>query len=140
MQCLEKTSMLETMDVRSSYVAGVCNINSQEIARRRQAGHLGLGGFVLVGASLVAIDAPSYIRLVLFLPAFLAALGYLQARHKFCVGYAASGQQNATEENVTPQAIEDEGAIVKDKARARRINVQAFVIAAIATLIAVLLP
>ncbi len=64
-------------DGGSAYQPGVCNIGPAEIARRRRAGHVGLGATVILGGGLLAVGAPPLARLLVALPAALAASGYL---------------------------------------------------------------
>jgi predicted nucleic acid-binding Zn ribbon protein len=127
-------------EVKASYIPGVCNINYEEIAQRRKAGHLGLAIFVVVFIVLLFVNVSHLYRVVLFLPALLGAIGYLQARNHFCVGYAGAGLENATEGSKKASAIADKEALAKDKKKARSINAQAVLIAAIITVIAVLIP
>jgi hypothetical protein len=127
-------------EVSSAYIPGVCNINREEIAKRRRAGHIGVTIFVILLGISVLLSVNRYTRLILVLPAMLAASGYLQARSHFCVGYAAAGQQNATEESKAPSRITDNSAVAADKRRARTINLQSFCIAVVITLLSVALP
>src|SRR5262245_60974255 len=76
------------------YVPGVCNIGPREIRRRRMTGHVGLAATVALLAVLIAIGAPPIARLLVALPATLAASGYLQAWLKFCAGFASLGIYN----------------------------------------------
>jgi hypothetical protein len=123
-----------------SYVPGVCNINYEEIAQRRKAGHLGLGIFVVVFVALLFMNISRYYRIILFLPALLGAIGYLQARNHFCVGYAGSGLQNAEEGSDKATAIIEKEALAADKKKARQMNLQAIGIAFLITVIAVIIP
>ena len=124
----------------STYVPGVCNINREEIAYRRKAGHLGLTIAVVLLVGLIIIHGNRWFRIIEFFPVFLAAIGYLQAKYKFCVGYGAAGQQNAAEGSTKASIITDTVAVAKDKARAHRMNLQAAAIAVLITAIIVLLP
>jgi hypothetical protein len=54
------------------YQPGTCNIGPAEIARRRRAGHVGLGAAIVLLAGLVAIGAPPLSRLLVALPAAAA--------------------------------------------------------------------
>ena len=123
-----------------AYVPGVCNINQTEIAYRRKAGYLGLVIFIILAVPLILLDLPRFIRVLLFLPAFLSAIGFLQAHYKFCVGYGAAGMQNATDGDKEAQAIVDAVAKDLDKKRTRKINIQAALIAVVATAIVLLIP
>lgn len=126
--------------IASSYVPGVCNINSAEAARRRRAGYLGLAAFAVLALALVLFDIPRLVRIILFAPAFLAAIGFLQAHYKFCVGYGAAGVQNATEGDKAAQAIINKSARELDQKRTRKINLQAVAIALLASIVALLAP
>ncbi len=122
----------------SNYVPGVCNINTEEIKQRRAAGRVGLGIFVVILIGLILVDANRYSRLVLIFPALLMTIGYLQAKNKFCVGYAGSGLQHADNDAAAVSVAADASA--KDKRRAKQINRQAVAYAALATLATLLIP
>ena len=122
----------------SQYVPGVCNINPVEIRRREMIGHVGFGVFVVFVVALVALHAPWYFRTVVFIPAFLACTGYLQARNRFCVGYAGAGQQHADDGEV--EMITEDSALKADRAKARMMNAQAFVTAAVVALVFAIIP
>lgn len=92
-------------------------------------GNVGFGVFVAFVVLLVAFDAPWYFRTAVFIPAFIACTGYLQARNRFCVGYAKAGQQHA--DDGTVKAVADAASLKADRAKARMMNAQAFVTAAI---------
>ncbi|MDF2734727.1 MAG: hypothetical protein K0S97_1350 [Chloroflexota bacterium] len=121
------------------YRPGVCNIGPAEIARRRRAGHVGLLLTVAVLAALVAIGAPPLARLVLILPATVAASGYLQAWLKFCAGFGSRGIFNFGPVGDT-QPVVDEDARSRDRARANRIGLASLVIGVAAGVLAAVLP
>jgi hypothetical protein len=125
---------------KDAYIPGVCNINYEEIAYRKKSAKLGAALFVILLAAMLALGLGRWVRLALFVPAFLAAISYLQAKHKFCVAYGAAGVQNATEGSKSASAITDKAALAKDKARTRQLNAQAVGFAALATGLALLLP
>lgn len=109
----------------SAYIPGMCNINSSEVAYRRKARNFGIIASIVILAALFILNAYWWIApLVLFVPVFIAAVGYLQVRYKFCVSYGAAGKQNATEGNEVAAEVE-ETAKSLDKARARKMNIQA---------------
>jgi hypothetical protein len=60
--------------------------------------------------------------------------------HKFCVGYAAAGMQNAAEGSTSAKQIIDIKALAADKRKTTTLNTQAFLIAIAVTLIACILP
>src|SRR5437867_11530602 len=76
------------------YVPGSCNIGPAEVARRRRVGHLGLALTALLAVILLALGAARPWRLLLALPATMAAAGYLQARLRFCFDYGFRGVHN----------------------------------------------
>lgn len=79
------------------YQAGACNIGPAEIARRRRTGHVGLIATLALLVILLALDAPTWTRLILFLPAAVGAAGYLQAHFRFCADYGWRGVFNVGE-------------------------------------------
>ncbi len=123
-----------------AYVPGLCNINHKEIALRRKAGFAGLGVFVVVLVVLLLLSASPWWRLLLITPAFVSAIGFLQAKNKFCVMYAASYQQNATEGSTSAKDVKDEESRKADARRARQINLQAFGIVIVVMVAVFLLP
>jgi hypothetical protein len=73
---------------------GACNIGPAEIARRRRVGHAGVIATVALAAALLVLDAAPAWRLLLALPASLAAAGYLQAWLRFCADFGWRGVYN----------------------------------------------
>jgi hypothetical protein len=120
------------------YQPGACNIGPAEIARRRRAGHIGsIATLVLLGI-LVAIDAPPLARLLLALPAAVAASGYLQAWLKFCAGFGWKGVFNFGELG-TETEISDRAALARDRRRALQIGLASAAIGLAVGTLAVLL-
>jgi hypothetical protein len=124
---------------REGYQPGTCNIGPAEIARRRRAGHVGLGAAIVLLAGLVAIGAPPPVRLLVALPAAAAASGYLQARLRFCAGFGSRGVYNFGELGQTLQ-VEDTEARRRDRARAIQIGLASVAIGVVVGLVAVGLP
>ncbi len=125
------------MSEPSNYIPGICNINHAEIKRRRQAGHIGLILSIVLLALFIVFHTPWTYRIIILLPVYVAAIGYLQARNKFC-GYAGSGKQHADEGDV--ETIAETSALEADKLRARTMNLQAFIIASVIAIIVCLIP
>jgi len=121
------------------YEPGVCNIGPAEIAKRRRAGIVGtlmtLGLLII----LVALDLPPILRLGLFVPAAIAASGFIQAHMKFCAGFAALGVFNFGGDGDRVQVVDPE-ARARDRRRGREISFASFAIGAAVALLAVLLP
>ncbi len=92
-----KTPLLFLVSMASgppAYTPGVCNIGPPEIRRRRQGGIAGAAAAAALLAALLAAGAPRPWRLVVFLPAFIAAVGFLQAGLRFCAAYGLRGVYN----------------------------------------------
>lgn len=94
------------------YVPGTCNIGPAEIAMRRRVGHTGLIATVVLAAVLLALDAVPAWRLLLALPAALAAAGYLQAWLRFCANFGFRGVYNF-------DALGHEQRVAAEEARAQ---------------------
>ena len=123
-----------------AYQPGVCNIGPMEIARRRMVGHVGAAATLAVLGTLIAIDAPPLTRLAAGIPAMVSASGYIQARLRFCAGYAQRGIFNFGDETDDAQAVADDAARAVDRRTGRRISLASFAIGAGVALIGVLLP
>lgn len=129
-------------DVRGSgddYESGVCNIGPDEIAHRRTLAHIGL--LVTLGflALLLIADVPLLARFSVALPAWGTAVGYLQARRRFCAGFAAQGVFNLGEVGST-QRVQDPRARARDRRRALEIVLHGLFVGVVAGAVAVLLP
>jgi predicted nucleic acid-binding Zn ribbon protein len=125
------------MNTTTEYIPGICNINPKEVKRRRTIGIIGLLMVVAIATLLIFLNVPAGFRLVIFIPAFIMATGFLQAKAKFCVGFASAGMQHTGDES---RNVEDKEALKLDKKRAKKINIQALIIAVIVTGVIVLLP
>jgi hypothetical protein len=60
----------------------VPNIGPREVAKRRRFGVIALAVALAAGAILVVSDVSLLLRLLLFLPLYLAGLGFLQAQDR----------------------------------------------------------
>jgi hypothetical protein len=129
----------EPGDTASLYQPGVCNIGPAEIARRRRVGHIGLAAAVLLLVVLVIAGLPAWTRIVVALPAIMAAAGYLQAWLKFCAGFGSRGVFNfGALGNL--DGVADPEARARDVARSRQIGFASLVIGLAVGIVAVLLP
>ena len=121
---------------QNSYVPGVCNINREEIDYRRKWRNIGAITTVVLAVALIVLSDNRWVRLAVYLPALIAAANYLQVKNKFCVSYAASGMENATEGSKSAKKVAED-AHKLDKAKARKMNVQANLAAVLVTALAV---
>jgi len=86
-----------------------------------------------------AIGAPSWTRLVVALPASLAASGYIQAQLRFCAGFGSRGVFNFGPLGKTHE-VHDPDALARDRARSRQIGLASLAIGAVVAAAAALLP
>jgi hypothetical protein len=121
------------------YQPGVCNIGPAEIARRRNFGHMALAVTIVLFVILVLLGVPSWVRLVVALPAAGAASGYLQAYFHFCAGFGSRGVFNFGDLGTTHE-VTDPAALAADRTMSRRIGIWSAVIGAVVGVVAVLLP
>jgi hypothetical protein len=123
----------------TGYVPGVCNIGPAEIARRRRSGIAASIATILLLAALLVIHAAVPFRLLVFLPAAVAAAGFLQAWLKFCAGFGWLGEFNFRGVGTT-ETVASADARRRDRAMAIRIGLASAVVGGIVAGIAVLLP
>jgi hypothetical protein len=121
------------------YRPGVCNIGPAEIARRRQAGHVGAAATFGLLAGLVVIDAPRLARMSVALPAAMAASGYIQAQLRFCAGFGSRGLFNFGPLGET-FAVTDADSLARDRLRSRQIGLASLAIGLATGALAVALP
>lgn len=88
--------------------------------------------------ALWAAGAPRPARLLLFVPTAGAAIGFLQARQRFCVGFARRGVANFGPLG-GERAVADDAARAADRRRARAMVAQACAIGAAAAAVVVVL-
>ena len=78
----------------SEYVAGSCNIGKGEIRRRQTVALIGLFLIFFSASTILGTEQPRSVRLSIFLPAMIFAVGFVQARKKFCLAYGLAGTFN----------------------------------------------
>lgn len=125
--------------VADGYQPGACNIGPAEIARRRRAGFVGLGAAALLAAGLLLVDAPAATRWLVAIPLAVSAIGFLQARFRFCAAYGAAGVRNFGPLGSTAR-VEDAAARRADRSKAVAISLAGGAIGFVGALILVLLP
>jgi hypothetical protein len=113
----------------SEYVPGVCNIGPAERAKRRQGGYVGLVIAVILLGVLIALGAPKTWRLLVILPAFIAATGFLQDQLHFCAGFGLRGLYNVARSAGDTENVISEDFRRQDKRKARTIFGVSIVIA-----------
>ncbi|HEY0404516.1 MAG TPA: hypothetical protein VGC89_02240 [Pyrinomonadaceae bacterium] len=113
------------------------NIGPREQRKRRLMGIVALTVGVAAAFVLVVYGAPRLLRLVIFLPLWIAGLGLLQAREKTCIALAARATCNM---DTGEQNLDDEHQIAQLRAIARRINRRALITAIVITLVTLAFP
>lgn len=79
---------------RQTYIPGVCNIGPEERKLRRKSGIVSAIATLVLAVVLVAMHASRPWRLLLFIPAFGTASGFLQDAFHFCAGFGMRGVFN----------------------------------------------
>jgi glucan phosphoethanolaminetransferase (alkaline phosphatase superfamily) len=106
------------MAQKPEYIPGVCNIGPAEIRMRRMAGWAGLGATVLLWALFFIFRVPAAWRLLLFLPAAMSAVGFLQAAMHFCAAFGVMGVFNLGPNVGKTDSIEQAEFRTKDRQKA----------------------
>lgn len=122
------------------YAPGVCNIGPWEIRRRRAFALVAFAVGVVLLAVVLVSGAPAWMRLVVLFPLWGGVFSWLQARRRFCAGYAVSRQSNFGDDYGTLARVEDEAAHHEDLKAVARMTRDAFLVALPLTIVAVLLP
>jgi len=123
----------------AEYRPGVCNIGPAEIARRRRAGHAGLGLTVVLLGGMIAARSPRRARCLVALPGAVAASGYLQAWLRFCAGFGARGVFNFGPLGQA-RPVEDDDARARDRAKSTRIGLASLAVGVVVGVVAMILP
>jgi hypothetical protein len=124
----------------SEYIPGVCNIGPAEIRLRRASGYLGLTITLLLFILFYFVPVDSLVRLVVFLPAALAASGFLQARLHFCARFGMSGLFNVSDDMKQHQTVDQAEYRRKDQQKALTIIIVSAAFGVVAAVVAYLLP
>jgi len=124
----------------STYVPGVCNIGPAERRKRKQLGWVGVVLVVVGLVCFVVFDAPAWVRVIIAIPAAIAANGFLQSAMHFCVGFAMRGLYNLGTSLGTEETVMDAEQRRADQKKGALIMLYSVAIAAAVAVIAVLLP
>lgn len=123
------------------YIPGVCNIGPAEIRRRNI---VGITGFVVSAILLIWFyyaAVPDLLRLFVIIPAFIGAMGFLQAQFHFCAKFGMSGIFNVSDDDIQrTESIDQAEFRRKDRQKALSILAYSIAIAWAIALTAYLLP
>ena len=103
------------------YVPGTCNIGPAETRQRMQAGWIGLAVTIVLWVLFFVFGVRAPWRLFLFLPASLAATGFLQAAFHFCANFGMRGVFNFGDEVGKTETVMEAQSRRKDRVKAQRI-------------------
>jgi hypothetical protein len=119
--------------------ASICipNIGPRQRRRRLIVGTSMIAIAAVTAVSMVGLGAGRALRMAVFLPLVVGLIGLLQVRAKTCVALAARGLRNM---DGGDEAIADPGELRAVKAQARRVNIQAVLIASAITALLLALP
>jgi len=125
------------MTLTNVYQPGVCNIGPAEIRQRRRLGWIGLAVAVVFLALAFALDFPPAFRLLVALPAGMAATGFLQGAFHFCVRFGTQGLFNFGDIG-TEEAVHETEYRKLDQRKAILIVVLSIAIAVVVAVVAFL--
>jgi len=117
----------------------MCNIGPAERRRRRASGIAAAVAGVVMLVALLLLDAPLLWRLVLVIPFFGAATGFLQDAFHFCAGFGLKGIYNVINSAGMTDNVELEEFRLKDRRKAQLILWLSLAIGAAATGLALLI-
>ena len=123
----------------SQYIPGTCNIGSGEIRRRQVVAIIGSILSISSFVTLLMADAPRNARYGIFVPLMIASVGWVQSRSKFCLAYGFAGTFNMGKLGDISR-VADAASKAADRKTALTILVKSTALAAIITLLVVLLP
>jgi len=113
------------------------NIGPRQRQRRLIAGVLFLLVAAGAAAALILSGAPRPWRLLVFLPAWVAALGFYQVSAHTCVALAARGLKNM---DAGDEVVTDAGELARMRTQARAVHIRAALTALAAAVLIVILP
>ena len=117
----------------AQYQPGVCNIGGAELTRRKQVSLFGGVAYLLLSLIALLLDFSQTLRAMVFIPAIIFAVGYIQSRKKFCLAFGLMGTFNFSELGQISKVASPE-AIAADRKLALLIIGQALGLALLITL------
>ena len=114
------------------YQPGVCNIGPTQQRRRLL---LGVGSLLVAAvyvAAAVALAWPRWSLIAAVVPLYGAAMGALQYRERFCIGFAGMGVFDVGD---GANEIQNEAALAADRKKAVRLNAKAMALGVAGTVV-----
>ena len=116
------------------YIPGVCNIGPAEIILRKRAGWVFAAATLLAAWALHHFHARPDTALVIFFPATISSVGFLQAYLHFCVKFGMQGLFNVSASELRTESVDQTEWRKKDKRKAQMIIVGSFLIGILLTI------
>lgn len=123
----------------NEYIPGVCNIGKKEIEFRRNFGIAGATLSVVTAIFLYLLGVPNVFRIIIFLPIFASAFGFLQARFHFCAEFAMMGVFNFSDKLRNTETVTQKEFRRKDQLKALKILIYSAAIASILSVLFILI-
>ena len=120
---------------KNTYIPGVCNIGPDEIKRRKIGGWSGLIITIALWGAFLLFDIPRIWSLLIFFPAMMSAVGFLQAYMRFCVYFGFANLFNFGDVGKTDSISQAEFR-KKDRKKAWQLLSYAFLISIAITFVA----
>ncbi|CQH62091.1 uncharacterized protein HHUB_3637 [Halobacterium hubeiense] len=117
----------------TEYQPGACNIGHAERRRRYLTGVAGFAAAALLVAAVATVHADRAWLLAAVAPLFVGFLGVLQARARFCVGFAMAGVFDVSASGDRRQPAPEAGQRA-DRKRAIVLSVKALAAATVGAL------
>ena len=130
---------IDYLEPAGRHQPGACNIDGREITWRRAFGLASVAGAIILGVVLVAIDAPTLARGIIFLPLFAGFVSLEEARRRFCGLFAYLGIRSVIGSDTT-ERVTDATATAADRAAARWLVAYCGAIAVVITTVFMFLP
>jgi aminopeptidase-like protein len=125
--------------MKRTYIPGVCNLSDGEARQRNIAGWVGLILTIILEAYFIYAQLPLTYRLVIFLPATIGAIGFLQGVMHFCVSFGMNGVFNVSNDVGKTDTVAQAEFRAQDKVKAIKIMVYSILIGLVTTGIAYIL-
>lgn len=117
----------------TEYQPGACNIGHAERRKRYLTGVAGFAAAALLVAAVATVHADRAWLLAAVAPLFVGVLGVLQARARFCVGFAMAGVFDVSASGERRQPAPEAGQRA-DRKRAIVLSVKALAAATVGAL------
>jgi hypothetical protein len=106
----------------TEYEPGACNIGEAEQRKRYALGAVAFAATLGLVMGVYLTDAPVWLLVLTAGPLFFAAEGFFQGRYEFCVGFAALGIYDVSEDGGNRKQVDSAADRRADRERAREIH------------------